>query len=90
MITYYQLEKLFRVTENQDFFAGPPMQTAQAVVKSAVTDFKNWLASLKEYNKRPEKFLGKPKMPGYKNQISVRLPSATRMWCYTRRRPVYR
>lgn len=66
VITYYQLEKLFRVTENQDFFAGLPMQTAQAVVKSAVTDFKNWLASLKEYNKRPEKFLGKPKMPGYK------------------------
>ena len=66
VITYYQLEKLFRVTENQDFFAGLPMQTAQAVVKSAVTDFKNWLASLKAYKKHPEKFLGKPKMPGYK------------------------
>ena len=66
VITYYQLEKLFRVAENQDFFAGLPMQTAQAVVKSAVTDFKNWLASLKAYKKHPEKFLGKPKMPGYK------------------------
>lgn len=66
VITYYQLEKLFRETENQDFFAGLPMQTAQAVVKSAVTDFKNWLASLKAYKKHPEKFLGKPKMPEYK------------------------
>lgn len=55
-----------RVTHNPDFFAGLPMQTAQAVVKSAVTDFKNWLASLKEYKKHPEKFLGKPKMPKYK------------------------
>lgn len=66
VITYYQLEKLLRVTHNLDFFAGLPMQTAQAVVKSAVTDFKNWLASLKEYNKHPEKFLGKPKIPKYK------------------------
>lgn len=66
VITYYQLEKLMRVTHNPDFFAGLPRQTAQAVVKSAVTDFKNWLASLKEYKKHPEKFLGKPKMPKYK------------------------
>lgn len=38
-----------RVTENPDFFIGLPMQTAQAMVKQAVTDFKNWLASLREY-----------------------------------------
>lgn len=38
-----------RVTENPDFFAGLPMQTAQAIVKQAVTDFNNWLKSLKAY-----------------------------------------
>lgn len=57
-----------RVTENPDFFIGLPMQTAQAMVKQAVTDFKNWLASLREYKKHPEKFLGRPKMPHYKKQ----------------------
>lgn len=57
-----------RVTENPDFFIGLPMQTAQAIVKQAVTDFKNWLASLREYKKHPEKFLGRPKMPHYKKQ----------------------
>ena len=68
VISYNHLEKLMRVTENPDFFTGLPMQTAQAMVKQAVTDFKNWLASLREYKKHPEKFLGRPKMPHYKKQ----------------------
>lgn len=68
VISYNHLEKLMRVTENPDFFIGLPMQTAQAMVKQAVTDFKNWRASLREYKKHPEKFLGRPKMPHYKKQ----------------------
>ena len=68
VISYNHLEKLMRVTENLDFFIGLPMQTAQAMVKQAVTDFKNWLASLREYKKHPEKFLGRPKIPHYKKQ----------------------
>lgn len=66
VISYQHLEKLMRVTENPDFFCGLPMQTAQAVVKSAVSDFKNWLSALREYRKSPEKFLGRPQMPHYK------------------------
>lgn len=87
VISYNHLEKLMRVTENPDFFIGLPMQTAQAMVKQAVTDFKNWLASLREYKKHPEKFLGRPKMPHYKkqdlatviitNQDAVLYPSGT-------------
>ena len=52
VISYNHLEKLMRVTENPDFFIGLPMQTAQAMVKQAGTDFKNWLASLREYKKQ--------------------------------------
>ena len=55
-----------RITGNPDFFAGLPMQTAQAVVKQAVQDFKNWHKSLAAYKKDPSSFLGKPKMPRYK------------------------
>ena len=65
VLTYGALEKLMRVTRNPDFFAGLPMQSAQAVVKSAVTDFRNWLAAVKAYRKDPSGFLGKPRMPGY-------------------------
>ena len=66
VISYTHLEKMMRVTENPDFFSGLPRQTAQQMVKQSVTDFKNWLASLREYKKHPEKYLGKPKMPRYK------------------------
>ena len=66
VISYTHLEKMMRVTENADFFSGLPRQTAQQMVKQSVTDFKNWLASLREYKKHPEKYLGKPKMPRYK------------------------
>ena len=66
VISYTHIEKMMRVTENADFFSGLPRQTAQQMVKQSVTDFKNWIASLKEYKKHPEKYLGKPKMPRYK------------------------
>ena len=66
VISYTHLEKMMRVTENADFFSGLPRQTAQQMVKQSVTDLKNWLASLREYKKHPEKYLGKPKMPRYK------------------------
>ena len=65
VISYCHLEKLMRVTHNPDFFAGLPSQSAQAVVKHAVTDFSNWLKSLKAYKQDPSKFLGKPQMPRY-------------------------
>ena len=53
VISYTHLEKMMRVTENADFFSGLPRQTAQQMVKQSVTDFKNWLASLREYKKHP-------------------------------------
>lgn len=62
VISYSHLEKLMRVTDNPDFFAGLPMQTAQHVLKQAAADFKNWLASLRDYKKHPSKYLGKPKL----------------------------
>ena len=65
VLSYRALEKLMRVTDNPDFFSGLPMQTAQAVLKAAAGDFKNWLAALRAYKKDPSKFLGKPRMPGY-------------------------
>ena len=86
MISYNHLEKLMRVTENPDFFAGLPMQTAQAIVKQAVTDFNNWLKSLKAYAKHPEDFLGRPKMPHYKKALLLSR-SQTRMLFYIQKSP---
>ena len=64
-ISYRFMEKLMRVTENPDFFNGLPMQSAQHILKHVCKDFKGWLSALSSYKKHPEKFTGRPKMPGY-------------------------
>lgn len=68
VISYTHLEKLMRITENPDFFSGLPMQTAQAVLKRAVSDFNNWISALNGYKKNPANYLGRPKMPHYKKR----------------------
>ena len=65
VLSYPSLDKILRANRNPDFFAGLPMQTAQSIVRQAVTDFKAWLEALKAYKKDPSSFTGKPKMPGY-------------------------
>lgn len=65
VISYTFLEKLMRVTENPDYFAGLPMQTAQQILKKEVQDYKSWLASVRSYKKDPSGYTGRPKMPGY-------------------------
>ena len=65
VISYNFLEKLMRATENPDFFAGLPMQTAQHCLKKEVQDFKNWLSALRAWKKEPSGFTGRPKMPCY-------------------------
>lgn len=65
VLGYGVLQRLMRVTNNPDFFAGLPMQSAQATVKHACSDFQNWLSALKKYKQNPALFTGKPRMPGY-------------------------
>ena len=65
VLSYTFLEKLMRVTENPDFFAGIPMQTAQTILKERVGDMNNWIKALKAYKADPSSFTGKPKMPKY-------------------------
>lgn len=50
-LSYKALDKIMRVNKNPDFFAGLPMQTAQAVLKQAASDFENWLRALSDYKK---------------------------------------
>ena len=52
-MSYLFLEKLMRVTWNPDFFAGLSMQCAQNVLKQVCGDFKNWMASCRQYKKDP-------------------------------------
>lgn len=65
VLSYYFMDKLMRITENPDYFSGLPMQSAQAIAKETVNEFKNWLKALAVYRKEPALFTGRPKIPGY-------------------------
>ena len=65
VLGYIVLERLMRVTQNPDFFADLPVQSAQATVKHACFDFQNWLSALKKYKQNPTLFTAKPRMPNY-------------------------
>ena len=54
-LSYKALDKILRVTKNPDYFAGLPMQTAEAVVHQAVNNFNSWLKALRDYKKNTTK-----------------------------------
>ena len=80
VLNYFFLDKLMRVTENPDYFCGVPMQSAQAIVKETVNEFRSWLKALEAYKKDPSSFTGRPKMPGY-TKADHRLITMTNQDC---------
>jgi putative transposase len=47
-----------------------PSNVSQQTIKFAFTAFKSFLRSQSEWKKNPDKFLGRPKMPGYKKTVA--------------------
>ena len=66
LVNYYFMDFYFKKTKNENYNSSLPKQTAQHVVREACDNFSTWLKTLKEYNKNPSKFSGRPKMPKYK------------------------
>ena len=65
MLTYNLLDGIFKLSENVNYRA-LPAQVNQQVMKQCFLDWKSYLKSLKQYKKNPSKFLGRPKLPNYK------------------------
>ena len=65
MLTYNLLDGIFKLSDNEDY-RSLPAQVNQQIMKHCFSDWKSYLKSLKEYKKNPSKFLGKPKLPNYK------------------------
>ena len=87
VLSYRALDAVMRANRNPDFFGGLPMQTAQRILKEAVSTFKGWLSALKEYKKAPGRFTGRPRMPKYlKNGVHTFYISSQDAVLY----PVYR
>ena len=56
---------MFKITNNADYYNELPMQSTQQIIKECLDDFKSYFKAMKEYNKNPSKFTGKPKLPKY-------------------------
>ncbi len=66
-LTYELLEGVFKVTDNPDYRC-LPAHTNQWVMKQVFSNWKSYYKSLEDYNKEPEKYKGKPNIPGYANK----------------------
>lgn len=61
-----------------------PIQSSQQVLRCLHKDWKSFLASIEEYNKNPQKFSGRPKLPKYKNKSGRHKISFTNQNCKVR------
>ena len=78
VISKYAIDKLMVMTEDKDFYS-LPSQIAQQIIGQANESFRAWLGALREYQKDPKKFNGRPKMPKYleKDTFTFSIPSQT-------------
>ena len=63
--SYYHFVHLFTITNNVDYYNNLPMQSSQQIIKECLSDFKSYFKASKDYIKHPNKYTGKPKLPGY-------------------------
>ncbi|MHB8371179.1 MAG: RNA-guided endonuclease InsQ/TnpB family protein [Thermoplasmataceae archaeon] len=71
MTGYNDLVKLFQVPSSNDErnnYQKLPAQTAQWTIRKVKHAWDSFFKSIKDFKKHPEKYRGKPKMPGYKNK----------------------
>jgi putative transposase len=77
---YAFLDALFRTMQEENYVA-ISAQTAQGVLKNLNQNWKSFFASQKEYEKHPDKYLGKPKIPGYLDKDGLKEVTFTNQYC---------
>ncbi len=53
---------------NQNDYRGLPIQTSQNIIKLLYNNWKSFFQAIKDFNKNPEKYNGKPCLPRYKDK----------------------
>ena len=64
LVSYGFLDALFKIMEQKDYRA-LPAQCSQGIMKVLYQNWKSFFVSMKDYQKHPEKYRGKPNIPGY-------------------------
>lgn len=65
IISYPEMDKLMQSVEA---YQALPRKGSQQVLRGVDRAWKSWSQALKAYTKDPSLFLGKPKIPGYKDK----------------------
>jgi putative transposase len=63
-LNYNQMASLMKETEE---YKALPAKVSQQVLKGLERNWKSFFAATSEFKKHPDKFLGRPKIPGYKD-----------------------
>jgi putative transposase len=71
-MSYESLDKVMKREKSVDYINMPMAACAQWTLQTVCKDWKSFWESVKEHNKNPSKFLGKPKMPKYLHKTKGR------------------
>lgn len=63
--TIYSYCDLCKMIKHDDPFVEMGSASAQGTIKLLSQNWKGWIAALKDWKKHPDKYKGRPKMPGY-------------------------
>ena len=68
---YFSIQKEFQKNKQFDYLQ-LPAKTSQQTMRMVDQNFRSFFRALKEYQKNPKKFKGRPKIPGYLDPIDGR------------------
>jgi len=68
-LSYKQMDKIM---QKHEAYRALPCKVSQQVLKLLDKNWKSFFAALEAYNEDPSKFLGRPKLPGYKDKTKGR------------------
>jgi len=69
---YIPFAELFHLVKHSDAYKALPRKVSNLVLRQLDQNWRAFLAALKEWKMHPEKFLGRPNLPGYKDKAKGR------------------
>ena len=69
---YTNLGELYHEVKKTEAYSSLPRKVSNDVLRQVMRDWKSFKEAQKAYDKEPTKFLGKPKLPRYKNKTAGR------------------
>jgi IS605 OrfB family transposase len=69
---YLNYNTMDKIMQKHEAYRGLPTKVAQAVVKQVHEAWISFFEACKEYREHPEKFTGRPRLPGYKEKVNGR------------------